>query len=295
MLFAVLRTPPFAVLSYRVDQATGALAPLGEAPVPDSTPYIHCDRSGRLLFGAAYQGNCIWVSAIGRDGTAATPHQIVAGIDAPHCILPHPGNRTVHVAAAGGDEMLRFALDHGSNQLTSLGAPIRLPQGTRPRHLAFHPDAELLYCITESHGLIDVYAVDAATGLLTPLPDRGARLPAMPGSEHSIAADLHFTPDGRFLYGSERTHGSISTFAVSPDTGALRLVGNFPTDRVPRSFAIDPGGRFVVSAGQETGRVVVHAIDPQTGALGEGVGYQAGAVPSWVAVVDLAAEGRAAG
>lgn len=284
-LYAVLRAPPFRVFSYRIDRGTGALTPLGGAVVPDSTPYMHADRSGRFLFGAAYQGNCLWVSAIGDSGLAEAPHQIVAGIDAPHCIVPHPDNRSVYVAAAGGDEMLQFRFEGG--RLSPFGAPIRLPGLTRPRHLAFHPGTGLLYCITESHGFVDVYAVDEATGALTALPERGGRLPPDPASDHTIAADLHFTPDGRFLYGSERSLGTISAFAVAPGSGALDLIGSFPTDRVPRSFAIDPGGRFLVAAGQETGRIVVHAIDPESGRLGKGIACEAGVAPAWVEFIDL--------
>jgi 6-phosphogluconolactonase len=291
-LYAALRTPPFAVLSYRIDPATGALTPLGETEVPDSTPYIHTDRSGRFLLGAAYQGNCVWVSPIDATGLAGPPQQIVAGIHAPHCILPHPDNRCVYVAAASGDEMLQFRFDPDSGRLSPLDAPLRLPELTRPRHLAFHPSAPLLYCITESHALIEVYAIDSATGRLTPMPKLGSRLPPAADSEYTVAADLHFTPDGRFLYGSERTRGSIAAFAVAPGNGALRLVGSFATDRIPRSFAVDPSGRFLVSAGQETGRVVVYAIDAANGTLGEGTAYEVGAVPGWVEFLDLAAKGN---
>jgi 6-phosphogluconolactonase len=291
LLYATLRTPPFTVVSYRIDPATGALTLLGEAEVPDSTPYIHTDRSGRYLFGAAYQGNCVWVSPIDADGLAGAPQQIVAGIDAPHCVLPDPDNRCVYVAAASGDEMLQFRFDSGSGRLTPLAAVIRLPELTRPRHLAFHPTAKLLYCITETHALIDVYAVDVATGKLTLAPRLGSRMPPAADSEHTVAADLHFTPDGRFLYGSERTHGSIGAFAVAPGTGALRYIDSFPTDRIPRSFAIDPAGRFLVSAGQETGRIVVHAIDAAIGWLGEGVPYEVGAGAGWIEFIDLAAKG----
>jgi 6-phosphogluconolactonase len=290
-LYAVLRTEPYAVLSYRVDPETGALALLGRAAVPASTPYVHADRSGRLLFGAAYQGDCVWVSAIGGDGVAGAPHQLIPGIHAPHCVLPHPDNRTVYVAAASGDAMYQFRLDQG--RLEPLGEPIRLPELTRPRHLAFSPGARRLYCITETHALIDVYAIDAASGALTPMPGLGSRIPAEPGSDHTVAADLHFTPGGRFLYGSERTLGTISAFAVDPASGALRHVGKFPTDRIPRSFAIDPSGRFIVSAGQETGRIAVHAIDGESGALGEGVACEVGAGPAWVQFIDIAAKGQA--
>jgi 6-phosphogluconolactonase len=292
VLYAVLRTAPYVVLSYRIDARSGALELLGEAGVPDSTPYIGTDRSGRLLFGAAYQGNCVWVSAIGADGkVAGAPHQIVAGIESPHCVLAHPNNRFVYVAAAGGDEMVQFRLDAATGRLEPLDAPpVQLADGTRPRHLAFHPDGERLYCITEAHALVEVYAVDGERGALTVMPGLGSRLPNDPAAPYTVAADIHLTPDGRFLYGSERTNSTIGGFAVAPDTGALSLIDAWPTESIPRSFALDPAGRFLVAAGQESGRIAVYAIDPATGRLGECLAYDVGEGPGWIEIVDPSGE-----
>lgn len=288
-LYAVLRTPPFRVLSYRVDPATGELTYLGEAEVPDSTPYIRTDRSGRYLFGAAYQGNCLWLSAIGPDGcVGGEPIQTVEGIDRPHCVVPHSGNRTVYVAAAGGDELRQFRFDPEGGRLTPLDPPsIAVRPGTGPRHLALHPVAEHLYCINETVGTIDLYAIDAVGGGLTPIPGPGAALPEEPSRPAALAADLHISPDGRFLYGSERAKGTISAFAIDPQSGALSYSQTSDTDRVPRSFAIDPSGRFLVAAGQDTGRVAVHAMDPASGRLTDRGRYEAAAGPSWVEIIDL--------
>lgn len=282
-LYAVLRTPPFLVLSYRIER-DGTLVLLAEASVPESTPYMHCDRSGRFLFGAAYQGDCVWVSAI-EQGVAGPPHQVVDGIQAPHCVMPHHDNQVVYVAAAGGDQLLQFRFDAAARQLVHLGEPIRVQAGTRPRHLALHPRAKLLYCITEAGGAVDAYAI-GPTGKLTPAPGLGDRSPPSPDSSHVIAADLHLTPDGRFLYGSERTCGTISAFAVAPATGALRYIESYPTQRVPRSFAIDPSGSFMLAAGQETGFLDVHRIDEKSGRLSLVLTCEVGKGPSWVEVIN---------
>ncbi len=164
------------------------------------------------------------------------------------------------------------------------------PPGTRPRHLAFHPSQPLLYCITEAQALIEVYRVDDASGALTPAPGLGARLPGDPEAPHRVAADLHVTPDGRFLYGSERTGSTIAAFAIDATTGGLSLVDAYPVDRIPRSFAIDPGGRFLVSAGQESGRLTVHAIDRARGRLTDLGACDAGAGAGWVEIVDLSCQ-----
>jgi 6-phosphogluconolactonase len=290
VIHAVRRAPPFRVQSFRVELPFGELTLVSEAPVPDSTPYIHTDRTGRWLLGAAYHGDCAWVSATSADGAVAgPPRQVIEGIGSPHCILPHPSNRFVYVAAAGGDEIVQFGFNAGSGKLSRLDAPpIRFEQGARPRHLAFHPRSDILYCVTETQGELHAYAVDAGTGALTPRPELGSALPRDPAIPHNIAADLHISPDGRFLYASERARGSVSAFAIA-ESGALSFVHTRETDKVPRSFALDPSGRSLIAAGQDTGRIVVHPIDPASGRLGEGVGHEAGGGPGWVAILDFSA------
>jgi 6-phosphogluconolactonase len=101
-----------------------------------------------------------------------------------------------------------------------------------------------------------------------------------------MAADLHISSDGRFLYGSERAESTISAFAIDPRSGALSHIQTTGAEKVPRSFAIDPSGRFLVSAGQETGRIGVHSIDPTSGRLTDFVAYDAGEGASWVEIID---------
>jgi 6-phosphogluconolactonase len=87
-----------------------------------------------------------------------------------------------------------------------------------------------------------------------------------PGVTH--CADVHVSPDGRFVYGSNRGHDSIAIFAIDQTTGDLSLVGNAPTlGKTPRNFAIDPTGTILLAANQDSDSVVTFHIDQQTGEL----------------------------
>ena len=89
---------------------------------------------------------------------------------------------------------------------------------------------------------------------------------------HSHCADIGVHPSGRFVYGSNRGHDSITMFAVDAATGGLRLIGHRSTEgATPRNFAISPDGRFLLAANQDSDNVVVMPIDSETGQLGETV------------------------
>jgi hypothetical protein len=101
------------------------------------------------------------------------------------------------------------------------------------------------------------------------------------------AADLHVTPDGRFLYGSERRTSSLAGFRIDPAQGTLSRIGSWPTEATPRGFAVDPRGRFLLSVGLDSNRMTVYAIHQDTGTLDPLNQYAMGKMPNWIEFVDL--------
>ena len=95
------------------------------------------------------------------------------------------------------------------------------------------------------------------------------------------------TPDGRFLYISERTSGILAAFAVNGETGKLRYLGSTPTESQPRGFAIAPNGRFLVACGEKSDTISVYAIDPASGILSLLQKYPGGKGANWVEIVSF--------
>jgi len=95
------------------------------------------------------------------------------------------------------------------------------------------------------------------------------------------------TPDGRFLYVSERTSDMLAGFGVNKETGLLAYLGSAPTERQPRGFAIDGRGRFLVATGEESDTVSVHSIDQASGALTRLGRYPVGRGANWVEIVSF--------
>lgn len=289
-LYAAVRRPPFALTSFAIDPASGALSLLATAPLPDAMAYVATDRSGRWLLAASYVGARLSLSAVDADGAVRNAaRQVIETPPKAHCILAEPGNRWVLATSLGGDVVLVFRLDAAAGRLRAHAAgTLRLPPGAGPRHLAFHPEAPLVVLLDELGGQVRLLAFDAEAGRLeqrhaVPLLARGA-------PEAHSAAEIRITPDGRFLYASERVTGRIAGFALDCKAGRLAPLGSWPTEPGPRAFAISPCGRWLLAAGQESGRLASYAIDRATGALAECAIERAGTNPSWIEILELSPE-----
>jgi 6-phosphogluconolactonase len=100
-------------------------------------------------------------------------------------------------------------------------------------------------------------------------------------------ADIHITPDGKWLYVSERATNTITAFAVDLHLGNLTYIGSYDTEKMPRGINIDPKGNFVIVAGQKSDHVLVHAINPETGELKLMDRYESGKDPNWIEIVEF--------
>ncbi len=287
-LYAASRSKPFSVHVYSVDPGTGALKLLSTSPLAESFPYIALDRTGRFLLGASYGGHLVSVNAVGSDGrVAAEPLQVLPTGRNAHSIYTDNTNRFVYVPHLGTDQIFQFLFDEKSGRLTSnTPAVVQMKPLTGPRHFIVSPDNKFVYLLNELVGTVTTLSLDPKTGVLTEVssasalpPDtklapgapRGAvGIPGAPprNTDNDIwAADLHMTPNGRFLYASERTSSTLAAFSVNADTGKLAYLGSTPTEKQPRGFAIDPKGRFLIATGEKSDTISVYAIDQANGGL----------------------------
>ena len=161
---------------------------------------------------------------------------------------------------------------------------------------------------TELTGTVTTLALDSSTGLLkeldsvSVLPPDTKLVPGMPrgavgtpganqaprNTDNDIwAADLHLTPNGRFLYASERTTSTIGAFRVDSANGKLTYLGSTPTEKQPRGFNVDPSGRFIVAAGEKSDMLAVFSIEAESGALKPIGRYPTGKGANWVEIVSF--------
>jgi len=286
VLYAALRSQPFRVASLAIDPASGRLRPLGEAPLADSMAYLSTDRTGRWLFAASYPGHKITVNSIGPDGSAGPVQQLVRTAPNAHAIRVDDSNRHVLATSLGGDNLSAWRFDAATGLLAAHEPPLlAAPPGSGPRHFVWDRAQRFVYLLGELDARLQVLAWDAGAGALRALQDTTTLPAGFTGKPW--AADLHLTPDGRFLYASERTSSTLAAFRVDAATGLLEPLGHTPTEQTPRGFAIDPSGRYLVAAGQDSHAVALHAIDGASGALQRLQQLAVGRNPNWVEIVEL--------
>ncbi len=287
VLYAARRSEPLAVLSFAIDANTGELTVLGEAPLPHSMAYIATDRSGRWLLSASYGGHLVAVSPIGADGAALAATQTVPTGPNAHSIITDASNRFVFSASLGAGAIHQMLFDAASGRLApNEPAQLAVRPGASTRHLVLHPNGRVLFAINEHDAAIDVFTLDPARGTLALLQTTISMPPGF--SDQPWAADLHLTPDGRFLYASERCSHTLMAFAVDTSSGRLNPLGHTMVPAEPRGFNITADGRWLIVAGQVSGSVGLFSIDPKTGVLAAKSEHAAGLGPNWIETVRLA-------
>lgn len=286
VLIAGVRSQPFQAVSFAIDPKTGRLSHIGNGPLADSMANIAADRSGKFLFSASYGGNKVAVNPLQAKGVVGEPKQVIpTGLNA-HAFLPSPDNRFVFATNLGSDQVLAFAFNATTGELTPSDPPLyKVPEKSGPRHFAFHPNGKFVYLVHELNGDVAAFAYEAKSGAW----DEIQRTTALPEgfSGKPWAADIHITPDGRFLYASERTTSTLTAYKIDAASGKLTTIGSVPTEKQPRGFNVDPSGRYLAAVGETSDSMTVYAIDQSSGALAKLKSYPTGKKPNWVEFLSL--------
>jgi 6-phosphogluconolactonase len=267
-----------AISAFALDSRAGTLKLLNQQSSGGTGPcYVTVDRTGKYVLAANYSSGSVCLLAVEPDGRLKESSNIIqnAGSGAnktrqagphAHCIILDPSEQFALQCDLGLDKVFVYRLDRAAGRLSEQAATPLAP-GAGPRHLAFHPDGRHVYVIDELNMTITAFRYEGATGKMSEL-QTVSTLPKGATGNNFSTADIHVHPSGKFLYGSNRGHNSISIFAIDSATGKLTMTGNQAEGiKTPRNFAIDPTGKFVLVANQDGNSIIVFRIDPETGAL----------------------------
>ena len=267
------------VTAFALDPATGQAKLLNRAATGGKNGVREAvDPSGKFLVMANYASGSVAVLAIAPDGSLKDQHQVVQlpGDPGPHKVEqmsshPHdivfdPSGRFVLVPDKGLDRVFVFRFDGATGRLTPTeqGSAKSRP-GAGSRHLAFHPKLPIVWVLNELDSTIATYRFDTEHGALTALQVMST-LPT-DFTSYSTTAEIAVSPDGRFVYGSNRGHDGITIFAANPE-GLLSVVGWQPSQGAgPRFIGLDPAGRFLHAANEQGHTVVTFRVDESSGKL----------------------------
>jgi 6-phosphogluconolactonase len=272
-----LGKPSGGVSAFAIDSSKN-LRFLNEQPSLGADPcHLRLDRGKRALLIANYTGGNVSVLSVRTDGTlgpsldlenheGSGPKEQQKGPHA-HCVVLDNSERYAFAVDLGIDKVMIYRFNPRTGKLEPGKQPwVQLKAGAGPRHLTIHPNGRWFYVINELDSTMTVLQFNRRTGTMSEVET----VSTLPGdfSGVSYCADVHVSPDGRFLYGSNRGHNSIVVFAIDPRSGKLNLVQHLSTQGDwPRNFSIDPSARFLLVANQRSNNVVTFSIDSRTGEL----------------------------
>lgn len=240
--------------------------------------HINIDKAGQNVFVANYGNGSLSVLPILKDGSMGAPVQTIQHTGSSivesrqkgphaHSVNFSPDEKQVFVADLGIDKIMVYDYDP-KNKKTPL-KPAAIPfvvtkPGNGPRHLTFHPNGKYVYVVGELNGDVTAYHYKDKT--LIPFQS----LSSAPGASPKFSlADLHISPDGEFLYLSDRgDQNYLAIYKISKSTGELSFSGHQSTlGKNPRNFSIDPSGKYVLIANQNSNNVIVFKRDAASGKL----------------------------
>ena len=266
------------VKAFAFDKSTGTLQLLNQRQVEKNPCYILYHVSTRTVVTANYTAGSVSIIQVAADGSLSD-RQITFQYEGSsvnlarqagshlHCVIATPDNKALFTTDLGTDRIHKIDISMPQNENNDLAsifkksASFALEPGSGPRHIVFNKKHTHAYVINELSGMVSVLSINADNNF-TPKQYIIADTLHAAGS-----ADIHFSPDEKFLYASTRLQGDgVAIFSVNDDNSLTRI-GFQPTGKHPRNFAITPDGKRMLVACRDSNVIQIFNINKKTGLL----------------------------
>jgi len=269
------------VFAYRYDASTGKLSYINEQPSGGDDPcYVTVDKTGRWVIVGNYSSGSLSVLPVEAGGALgkAVTRIVQEGPTGPnkerqekphvHSTVLSQDNRFLFVADLGTDKIFAYRFDAVNGTLSPAPTPFQVTDpGSGPRHFIFHPSGKYAYLIEELTGTVSSYRYSADAGRLTWIQ----RLSSLPADFKGFAgsADIHISPDGKFLYASNRGDANtLAIFRIDQKKGTLTSIDHPSVlGKAPRNFSLTRDGKWLLCANQQSDEIVVFSRNRKTGLL----------------------------
>lgn len=266
------------IAAFSFDKITGSLSLLNQQPSGGDHPcYVSVDKTGRWVVAGNYSSGSLAVLPVLADGSLGVAGTVIqhegSGANKQrqtrphvHCTIFSDDNRFLFVADLGTNKVMIYSFDETTGKLTAAEQPFaRSADGAGPRHISFHPSGKYAYLVEELSGTVQAF--DYKNGALK----NKQRISTMPLADSGFAgsADIHVSPDGKFLYASNRAgSNTIAIFRINKKNGMLSLLSHQSTlGTAPRNFNFDPTSNFLLVANQNSDEIVIFRRNKKNGLL----------------------------
>lgn len=266
------------ISAFKFDKEKGELNFINkQLSAGDHPCYVEIDKTGKWVFAGNYSSGSLSVLPVNADGSLGEATTVIrhegSGKNPKrqekphvHCTIISPDNKWLYVPDLGIDKVMIYSFDENAGKLKPGKQPFAASTaGAGPRHFTFHPNGKFAYLVEELTGHVVVYQM--MNGQLKSL-QRTSTLPRGKTGDAG-SADIHVSPDGKFLYASNRgDFNNIAIFKVDANSGKLAIVGFQSTlGKAPRNFNFDPSGKYLLVGNQESDEIVIFKRSLKSGTL----------------------------
>ena len=278
-VYAVNEDAPGNVTAFVFNKPNNKLLQVNQQPSQGKNPcYVTIDKTGKWVIVGNYSSGTLAVYPVNKDGSLGKPTDSVlhegSSVNSErqeaahvHATVLNSNNKTLYVPDLGMDEVTLYNLDNKTGKLKEFDPPfVATEPGAGPRHIDIHPNGKYAYLMEELTGSVSVYKIEK-NGYLSLLQNISGLPRDFDGAVGS--ADIHVSPDGKFLYCSNRGESNtIGIFSISKSNGQLEWIDHQSTlGKTPRNFNFDPTGNFLLVANQNSDEIVIFKRDKETGLL----------------------------
>ncbi|MDA1297841.1 MAG: lactonase family protein [Chloroflexi bacterium] len=272
--------PGGALTAYAIDASSGKLERINQQSTGGAGPcHVAIDATGKYAVVANYSGGSVCMLPISEDGSLKPSSHFVQHYGGTkvnprrqekahaHSANLSPDNRFAIINDLGLDQLRVYEMDLGAGKLIfKESSSVKTVPGAGPRHFDFHPNGRFAYVINELGCTVAAYRYNAATAAMT-MTNALSTLPKGYKGENTTA-DIHVSPNGRFVYGSNRGHNTLAIFRINQSDGSIEFVGDQSTGgKTPRNFAIHPDGKYLYAANQDSDSIIQFEVNQSTGEL----------------------------
>jgi len=268
-IYAVSETDDYKASLNAIRLKGGKMKLLNTEPTDGKAP-CYVATNGKMAVTANYSGGSMSVFQLYDNGmrpklisrflgSIGGPDMTRQEVPHVHCACFTPDGKYILATDFSADRILSYRLQNGRVVANGVAADVSADSG--PRHITFSPNGRFTYLMSELSGKVTVFSYH--DGRLQVLQEIVSDSVGGRGG-----ADIHLSPDGRFLYSSNRLKADgIAIYAVDSNTGLLTSVGYQLTGVHPRHFNITPNGRFLLCACRDSHKIQVFQRDEKSGLL----------------------------
>ncbi len=268
------------VAAFTFDRSSGKLGLINQRSSMGNNPcYVAIDKTGQWVTVGNYSSGTLAVLPVGKNGGLDSAVTAIShsgrSVNTERQNEPHvhatvlsPDEKYLYIPDLGTDQLVHYRLDKKKGSLMPAIPPFTMTKpGAGPRHLDFHPNKKFAYLVEELTGTVSAYQYDSRNGRLNLVQNISTLPPDYMG--YAGSADIHVSPDGKFLYASNRGESNtIAIFSIDQGTGMLKIAGHQSTlGKTPRNFNFDPTGNLLLVGNQNSDEIVIFKRDKNTGLL----------------------------